>query len=125
MTRIYLADAKPQERSALRLLVLDLNMEIVGEAADWSTTLVQVPLNRVDILLVDWDLLPRNLGVQSLTELRVACPGAIVVILISYLNSREQAALSIGADMFISTGESPERVADHLRTVAAKILTIK
>ncbi len=33
MTRVYLADAKPEERSALRLLLLDLKMEVVGEAA--------------------------------------------------------------------------------------------
>ena len=58
MTRVYLADAKPEERSALRLLILDLKMEIVGEAADWLTMLAQVPVRRADILLVDWDLLP-------------------------------------------------------------------
>ncbi len=124
MTRVYLADAKPQERSALRLLLLDLNMKVVGEAADWFTTLAQVPLSRADILLVDWDLLPIDLGAQSLAELRVACPSAIVVILISHLNSRQQAALSVGADVFISKGETPDRLAEQLRTVAANILSI-
>lgn len=125
MTRVYLSDAKPQERSALRLLLLDLKMEVVGEAADWSTTLMKVPLSRADILLIDWDLLPTDLGVQSLAELRVACPNAIVVVLISHLDSRQQAAMSVGADMFISISETPERVAEHLRTVVARIPTIK
>ncbi|MBI5352718.1 MAG: response regulator transcription factor [Chloroflexi bacterium] len=125
MTRVYLADAKPQERSALRLLVLDLNMEVVGESGDWSATLAKVPLSRADILLVDWDLLPVGLGVPALAELRVACPNAIVVVLISHLESRQQAALSAGADLFISTGETPERVAEHLRTVALRIPIIK
>ena len=50
MTRVYLADAKPEERSALRLLILDLKMEIVGEAADWLTTVsythLTLPTNR-------------------------------------------------------------------------------
>lgn len=124
MTRVYLADAKPQERSALRLLLLDLNMKVVGEAADWLTTLAQAPLSRADILLVDWDLLPIDLGAQSLAELRVACPSAIVVILISHLNSRQQAALSVGADVFISKGETPDRLAEQLRTVAANIPSI-
>jgi hypothetical protein len=41
MTRVYLADAQPDERSSLRLLLLDLKMEVVGEAAGWSTTLAQ------------------------------------------------------------------------------------
>jgi DNA-binding NarL/FixJ family response regulator len=123
MTRVYVADARPEERSALRLLLLDLKMEVVGEAADWSTTLANAPATRLDMLLVDWDLLPINLGVQALADLRVACPNAIVVVLISHLDARHQAALSAGADAFISKGETPERVAEHLRTVAARVPT--
>jgi hypothetical protein len=39
MPRVFLADAQLEERSALRLLLLDLKMEVVGEAADWPATL--------------------------------------------------------------------------------------
>jgi DNA-binding NarL/FixJ family response regulator len=120
MTRVYLADAKPEERSALHLLLLDLEMEVVGEAADWTTTLAQAPISRTDMLLVDWDLLP-NAPTMALDELRKACPAALVIILISHLDARQQAALSSGADAFISKGEMPERVADRLRAVAASI----
>jgi DNA-binding NarL/FixJ family response regulator len=73
------------------------------------------------MLLVDWDLLPVDLGVQSLAELRLVCPNAIVVVLISHLDGRHQAALSAGADAFISKGETPERVAERLRTAAESI----
>ena len=121
MTRVYVADAKPEERSALRLLLLDLKMEVVGEAADWFTTLVQVPISRVDMLLVDWDLLPNNAPNVALDGLRKACPSALVIVLISHLDARQQAALSVGADVFISKGETPERVAERLRTVAASV----
>ena len=121
MTRVYVADAKPEERSALRLLLLDLKMEVVGEAADWITTLANAPATRLDMLLVEWDLLPINLGVHALAELRVACPGTIIIVLISHLDSRQQAALSAGADVFISKGETPERVADRLRLAAASV----
>ena len=121
MTRVYLADAQPEERSALRLLLLDLTMEVVGEAADWSTTLAQAPTTGLDMLLVDWDLLPEDLGVQSLAELRMACPNAVVVVLISHLDARHQAALSAGADAFISKGETPERVAERLRAAAESV----
>ena len=123
MTRVYLADAKPEERSALRLLLLDLKMEVVGEAKDWGTTLATVPFSLIDILLVDWDLLPVDLGVQALAELRVACPAALIIVLISHLDARQQAALSAGADAFISKGETPERVAERLRAVAAGVRT--
>ena len=121
MTRVYLADAKPEERSALRLLLLDLKMEVVGEAADWPTTLANAPAARLDMLLVDWELLPVDLGVQALAELRLACPAALVIVLISHLDARQQAALSAGADAFISKGEAPERVAERLCLAAASV----
>jgi DNA-binding NarL/FixJ family response regulator len=122
MTRIYLADAQLEERSALRLLLLDMKMEVVGEAADWPTTLAQAPVSRADMLLVDWELLP-NSSTAALKKLRKACPAALVIILISHLDARQQAALSAGADAFISKGEMPERLAERLRAVAASIQT--
>jgi two-component system response regulator DesR len=120
MTRVYLADAKFEERSALRLLLLDLKMEIVGEAANWETTLAQAPVSRAEMLLVDWDLLPSTSN-EAFEELRKVCPTALVVVLISHLDSRQQAALSAGADAFISKGEMPDRVAERLRAAAATI----
>ncbi|HSG44037.1 MAG TPA: hypothetical protein VLA72_12850, partial [Anaerolineales bacterium] len=89
--------------------------------ADWPTTLAQVPVNRVDMLVIDWDLLPNPPG-KALDELRKACPTALVIVLISYLTALQQAALSAGADAFISKGELPERVAERLRTVAASAI---
>ena len=123
MTRVYISDAKSEERSALRLVVLDLKMEVVGEAADWFTTLAQAPTRRTDMLLIDWDLLP-NSPTAALDELRKACPAALVIILISHLDARHQAALSAGADAFISKGETPERVAERLRLAAASVRTV-
>ena len=118
MARVYLADGQRDERSALRRLLLDLKMEVVGEAADWLTALAQAPVSRADMLLVDWDLLP-NAPTAALEELRSACPAALVIVLISHLDARHQAALSAGADAFISKSVTPERVAEHLRTAAA------
>lgn len=123
MTRVYLADAKLEERSALRLVLLDLKMEVAGEAADWATALAQAPISHSDMLLIDWDLLP-DAPTAALDELRKACPAALVIILISHLDARHQAALSAGADAFISKGETPERVAERLRLAAASVRTL-
>ena len=120
MIRVYLASAMLSERSALRILLLDMNMEIAGEANNWSTTLAETPKCRADMLVADWDLLPAAPS-TALDELRRACPEALVIILISHLEARQQAALSIGADVFISKGEIPERVVAHLRAATAKI----
>jgi len=119
-TRVFIADAKREERSALRLLLLDLRMDVVGEAADWATTLAQAPSSRIDMLLIEWDLLP-NSPTAALDELRRACPAALVIVLISHLDARQQAALSAGADAFISRCETPDRVAEHLRAIAGSV----
>jgi DNA-binding NarL/FixJ family response regulator len=119
MTRVYLADAKTEECSALSLLLYDMKMDLVGEGRDWSTTLAQAPVKQADMLLVDWDVLPHAPN-AALDDFRKACPRAQVIVLTSILEGREQAALSSGADAFISRAETPERVAEQLRSVAAR-----
>jgi DNA-binding NarL/FixJ family response regulator len=122
MIRVYLAIAIPTERSALRNMLLDMNMEIAGEADNWLTTLAETPKCRTAMLLVDWELLPDE-SQAALAELRRGCSKTLIIILISHLNSRQQAAASIGADVFISKSEMPDRVAEHLRD-ATKIHTL-
>lgn len=95
-------------------------MEIVGEAGDWSTALAQAPDRNTEILLIDWDLIS-NIPAADLGKLRKACPSALVIVLISQLDARQQAALSAGADVFISKGELPERIAEHIRDAAVSI----
>ena len=76
MTRVYLADSRPEERSALRLLLLDMKMDVVGEAADWLTTLAKAPATLLDMLLVDWDLLPISPAI-AINKLRKSLSGNI------------------------------------------------
>jgi len=135
MKRVYLADAQTEERSALRLMLLDLDLQVVGEAADWPTALAQAPATRPDMVVVDWELVANGSGAahvgslpgsegtsgQALAELRLACPSALVIVLISHLDARQQAALSAGADAFISKSEMPDRVAERLRTAAGSV----
>ena len=135
MKRVYLADAQTEERSALRLMLADLDLQVVGEATDWVTALAQAPATRPDMVVVDWDLVADGSGAahsgsspgsagtsgQALAELRLACPGAIVIVLISHLDARQQAALSAGADAFISKSEMPDRVAERLRAAARSL----
>lgn len=117
MTRVFLADSQPEMRAALRLMLLDLHMEVVGEAADWPGTLEKAAGTQPDMVVVDWDMIP---GDSSLPSLRMTCPAAVVIVLISHLDPRQQAALSAGADTFISKSETPERVASRLREAAAR-----
>jgi DNA-binding NarL/FixJ family response regulator len=115
MTRVLVADSHPEVRSALQLLLLDLDMQVVGEAADWTAVLKEAAGTQPDMVVVDWELIPTG---SSLSLLRATCPAAVVIILISHLDAREQAALSAGADSFISKGETPDRVAERLLAAA-------
>ena len=117
MIRVLLAAPQPDVCAALRLMLLDLSMEVVGEAADWPTILALAPESQPDMLLVDWELITVDSG-NTLTQLRAVCPSAAVIVLISQLDARQQAALSAGADAFISKGEMPERVAGRLLAAA-------
>jgi DNA-binding NarL/FixJ family response regulator len=98
----------------------DLSMHVVGEANDWSTAVSQAPGTQPDMCLVDWGLLTTEPG-ATLTQLRAACPDPVVIVLISHLAARQQAALSAGADAFISKGEMPDRVAERLRQAATGV----
>ena len=64
-----LADAHLVERTALRLVLVDINMLVVGEAGDWPTALAQAPSTFPDIVVVDWDLLP-IMSSMAIAELR-------------------------------------------------------
>ena len=122
MKRAFLADAQSDERSAFRLILQDLNMQVVGEAADWPTVLALAPATRPDLVVVDWGLVADESG-SALPQLREGCPAAVVIVLISHLDPRHQAALSAGADAFISKSETSMRVAERLRDAVASIPT--
>ena len=87
MVRVYIADAMPSERLALRLVLWDLNLDIAGEAENWSTALAEIPIRSSDMLVVDWKLLP-DAPNATLAELRRACPKALVIIIISISQTR-------------------------------------
>lgn len=118
MTRVFLANNHNEERSALRLILMDLKMQVVGEAADWSTALTLAPTTDPDMLIVDWALLPQE-SASALKQLRRACPAALVIVLIGQLDARQQAAISSGADHFISKRDMPDRVVEYLKVAAA------
>lgn len=119
MTRVFLADSQFETRLALRLLLLDLHMQVVGEAAEWSTVWNEAARTLPDMLVVDWEMIPTD---SSLLALRATCPTAVVIVLVSDLDARQQAALSAGADSFISKGDTPDRVTERLQAAAANVV---
>ena len=115
MQRVFIAATRAEERSALHLLLYDMSMQVVGQASDWATTLAQAPLSGMELLVIDWDLIPGCVS-TTLESLRAACPATVSIILVSRLDPFRQAAVSSGANAFISKSESPERVAHRFRS---------
>ncbi len=66
MTRVFIAKRQQEARSALKLLLMDLKMQVVGEADNWSSAISEVAGTKPNMLLVDWDLIPKNTSLDSL-----------------------------------------------------------
>lgn len=124
MTRVFLADGQAEERSALRLMLQDLDMKVVGEAADWETVLDKAPATQPDMLLVDFSLI-HSQPAAALAELRLACSNAITILPLSHMDDCEQVVLSAGADGFINKNDFPENVAMRLRRAARHLRQYK
>src|SRR5512133_355637 len=115
MLRVYVADSVSKERSVLRLLLLDLKMEVVGFSSDWLTTLTLAPPSELDMLVVDMNLLPEKPEI-ALAALRVACSNPVVIVLIS--RWKAGSVLPAGVDAIISKSETRECVATRLQAMA-------
>jgi DNA-binding NarL/FixJ family response regulator len=120
MVNVYIADASKEERAALRWLLKDLKMQVVGEAANWPAVLSEAPRLNPDLLLIDYGLVNTNSGF-SLSKLRAACSPTVAIILISSLALREQATQSTGADVFISKYDLPEDIAKQIQDAAENL----
>jgi DNA-binding NarL/FixJ family response regulator len=120
MRRVFLADSLDIERIALNLLLKDLKMEVVGEAADWSSTLTHSPIRRTDMLVVEWNLLPKPAN-AALKKAREAYPDALIVALTGRKDAGQQAALSAGADAVVSKSKTLDQLVKGLRAAAERI----
>lgn len=122
MIKVYIADASPQERAALRWMLKDQKMQIVGEASDLLTLFSEAPLTKPDLILIDYALV-RSDSNYSIEKLRGICSTLIAIIVISGLNFREMATISTGADIFISKNDLPEDIARQIQDAAEQVLT--
>ena len=107
--RVLLADDQSKVRSALRLLLeQEPELSVVGEAAEVEDLLAQVEATQPDLVLLDWEL-PGLRADDRLSALRTLCP-RLKVIALSGRPEARRAALSAGADAFVSKGDPPEQL---------------
>jgi DNA-binding NarL/FixJ family response regulator len=118
--RVVLADGTPKVRSALRLLLeQDGDMNVYFEAKTAEELLAHVRVCCPEVILLDCDLPGLQTG-EFLPRLRSFCPRVQVVALTNRPELR-RAALTAGADAFVSKTEPPEKLLTVVRLCVAAV----
>ena len=123
--RILIVDDQSGIRSALRLLLeQEQGMKVVGEVASSEDLLAQVEATTPNVALLDWELRglqesrpPTGPASGILSELRERYPNLRLIALSGRPEAR-QAALTAGADAFVSKGDPAESLLRTLRAIA-------
>jgi DNA-binding NarL/FixJ family response regulator len=113
MRRVFLAGARSDERSDLRLLLVDCDMQVVGESAGWSSVLNHGPTTHPDVVVVDWGLISTR-SVVAMRELRMAYPTAVLIVVPGHMDAHQQSMLIAGTDEFIHKDQLSNRLAKQL-----------
>jgi DNA-binding NarL/FixJ family response regulator len=113
MKRVYLADARSDERSDLRLLLVEIDMQVVGEAAGWSSVLSHGPTTDPDVVMVDWGLISTR-SVIAMKELRIAYPKATLMVVPGHMDAHQRSMLIAGTNEFTDKNQLSNRLAKQI-----------
>ena len=120
MIRVFIADDQLLVRQGIRrLLELDRELEIVGEAEDGAETIERVPAAEPDVLLLDVRM-PRKSGVDVLRELSAlrALPPTLILTTFDDADVVLE-GIRAGARGFMLKDVSYEQLINAIRAVAA------
>lgn len=117
--RILVVDDETLVREILAdYLLVDPNLEVVGEAADGVTAVRQVAALQPDVVLMDMQMPGMN-GVNATAEIRSQYPDVIVLGLTSFETDRYVVdLLRAGASGYLVKDTSPDALKAAIRTVA-------
>lgn len=120
MIRVLVADDQAVVRGGLRMILeAQADLEVVGEAADGSEAVAMVTSLQPEIVLMDIRM-PGLDGIEATRQLVQAGTSARVLVLTTYaLDEYVYESLKAGAAGFFVKTESPERLVDAVRLIAA------
>lgn len=99
--RVLLVDDHPVVREGLRrMLEVDQQVEVVGEAGTGEDALAQAQARTPDIVLLDMRM-PGMGGLEALRQLRQCCPAAKVVVLTMHGDQYLARAIEEGASGYL------------------------
>lgn len=120
MIRVLIADDQAIVRGGLRMILeAQADLEVVGEAPDGSEAIALVRSLEPDIVLMDIRM-PILDGIEATRRLIAAGAESRVLVLTTYaLDEYVYEALKAGAAGFFVKTDSPERLVEAVRLVAA------
>ena len=118
--RIVVADDHPSFRESLiRLLSLDEEIEVVGEAEDGAEAYRLALDLKPDVVVIDLKM-PQMDGAEATRRIKAATPETRVVVLSVFSqNDHIRRCLDAGADRYLTKGISREELLAAVKAVAA------
>ncbi|TDL45267.1 response regulator [Microbacterium oleivorans] len=126
MTAVVLVDDQAMIRAGLRGILQDAGIDVIGEAPDGEAGLTLIRKIRPDVVLMDLRM-PVLDGVETVRQLRADSSFASVRVLVLTTFDGDQdvvAALSAGADGFLSKTADPEDLVAAVSTVGTGEATL-
>ncbi|WP_402841795.1 response regulator [Microbacterium sp. GXS0129] len=119
MTRVLIVDDQPLIRRAVREILVDGGLDVIGEAADGDEAVTLARRLRPDVVLMDIRM-PVLDGIAATARIRTDATGTTARILILTTFEEDDyvlAALRAGASGFIGKGAEPSAIVHAVRTV--------
>jgi DNA-binding NarL/FixJ family response regulator len=115
--RVLVADEHGRVRWALRMaLQEEAGLEVVGEVSEAPGLLAEAQALRPDLILLEWELSGESAShlLGALRALQLPCQ----IIVLSRDPDSKAAALTAGADAFVSKSDPPDELLQVLRGLA-------
>ena len=119
MITLLLVDDEPAVRQGLKMrLALEPDMEVVGEADDGATAVLQVEAVHPRVVVMDIAM-PGINGIEATTRLLQCCPSTDVVILTLHDHPEmRELARNAGARSLVGKQEEPDALITAIRSAA-------
>lgn len=116
--RVYIADDHPVVRRGIRdLLATEVDMDVVGEAADGRRAVEEIERLKPDVVLMDL-VMPVMDGVQATRLVRERSPVTRVLVLTSFASDDQVfPAIKAGALGYLIKDTPPEDLVESIRRV--------
>jgi NarL family two-component system response regulator LiaR len=125
LIRVLIVDDHAVVRSGLgKFLLVNQDMELVGEASDGAEALQMVALHQPDVVLMDL-MMPNSDGITATRQIHEKYPQVKVIALTSFSEQNMvQGALQAGAIGYLQKNVSAEELANAIRSAYAGRMTL-